>query len=120
MPTWNSHSQSNHGFPLTVAENGSARGIAPCATIHSPVFKCQNVSDSEILSSARTNGKARANATMIPEVILRSFPCIGGALSPTSFRNSTRKASLLGQQSHGHDDRATKATRVRPTLSLAE
>src|ERR1051326_562728 len=63
--------------------------MAPCAMIHSPVFRCQNVSDSEIFSSASRNGNASARTTTMAVRLLSSFPCIGAALSPSSPRISS-------------------------------
>ena len=41
-----SHSCAVHGAPGIEKLNGSARGTAPCASIHSPVARCDQVSPS--------------------------------------------------------------------------
>ena len=57
--TSDSHSCAVHGAPGIEWLNGSTRGTAPCARIHSPVARCDQVSP-----SPRTLGENADNAKM--------------------------------------------------------
>ena len=83
MSTSDSHSCATHGAPGIEWLNGSARGAAPWAMIHSPVARCENVSP-----SPRTAGEKAASANMAIAIAARPSPA-RRASAPSSLAERT-------------------------------
>ena len=71
--TSDSHSCATHGAPGIEWLNGSARGEAPWAMIHSPVARCEKVSP-----SPSTAGEKAASANRAIAIAARPSPAMRG------------------------------------------